>query len=421
MPMSNAYVVAAKTRIPRLPRDWVERKRLSRALDDALQSTLVLISAPAGYGKSTLLAEALRGKERTIGWVTLDSGDNIPASFWTCLATAFRARAPEKCRALLDVLMSPEPPPDAWVLAAVLDAIGDREDDFVLVLDDYHLISFRPIHEAMGFLVEHVPPQVHIVIAGRADPPMPLSRWRAKGMLTELRADDLGFSREEAEVFFRVGTGIAIGEGDLAILQSRTEGWIVGLKLAAFSLKGKTDLPGAIAAFSGSNRYVLDYLAEEALDRQPPETRNFLLETSILKRLCGPLCDAVTGQSDGRSMLAGLESANLFISPMDDERNWYRYHPLFASLLRTVLSREGPEAVTRLHLRAGSWYEASDSPEEAVDHFLEGGGFQPAIDVLERVAHLMLGQGRAADLLSYHARIPAESLRMSPWLCIAFA
>ena len=421
MPISNAYVVAAKTRMPRLPRDWVERKRLSRALIDALQSTLVLISAPAGYGKSTLLAETLRGRERTVGWVTLDSGDNSPVDFWTCLAAAFSARAPGKCLKLLEVLMSPEPPPDMWVLAALLDAIGDREDDFVLVLDDYHLIESRSIHEAVGFLVEHVPPQVHLVIAGRTDPPMPLSRWRAKGMLTELRAGDLGFSREEAEVFFKTVTGIPICEGDLASLQSRTEGWIVGLKLAALSLKGKADITGAITAFSGSNRYVLDYLAEEALDRQPPETRKFLLETSILKRLCGPPCDAVTGRSDGRSILAGLESVNLFISPMDDERNWYRYHHLFASLLRNALSKEGPETVKRLHLRAGSWYETSDSPEEAVDHFLEGGGFQRAIDVLEKIAHLMLGQGRAASLLRYHARIPAENLRMSPWLCICFA
>jgi LuxR family maltose regulon positive regulatory protein len=420
MPIPNAYLLSAKTRMPRLPRDWVERKRLSRALNDALQNTLVLISAPAGYGKSTLLAETLSGRAQTVGWVSLDSGDNSPVDFWTGLATALRAIAPEKCNKLLKVLVSPEPPPDTWVLTTLLDAIGDREDDLVLVLDDYHLIDSRTVHDAVSFMVEHVPPHVHLVIAGRADPPMPLSRWRAKGMLTELRAGDLGFTREEAEAFFRTGTDIPLSGGDIAILGSRTEGWIVGLKLAALSLKGKTDVSSAISAFSGSNRYVLDYLAEEALDRQPPETRKFLLETSILKRLCGPLCDAVTGRGDGRSLLAGLESANLFISPLDDERTWYRYHHLFASLLRNTLSKEGPETVKHLHLRAGSWYETSDSPEEAVDHFLEGGGFQRAIDVLEKIAHLMLGQGRAAGLLSYHARIPAESLRMSPWLCIGF-
>ncbi|MGA2478118.1 MAG: LuxR C-terminal-related transcriptional regulator [Spirochaetia bacterium] len=407
--------------MPRLPRDWVERPRLSRALIDALQNTLVLISAPAGYGKSTLLAETLRGRERSVGWVSLDSADNNLTDFWTCLAAALRVIAPTKCTTLLEVLASPDPPPNAWVRAALLDAIGNRGDGFILVLDDYHLIESRSVHEAVAFLVEHVPSDVHLVISGRADPPMPLSRWRANGMLAELRAGELEFTRQEAEAFFRSGTGIPLSDVDLAILESRTEGWIVGLKMAALSLKGKADISGAIAAFSGSNRYILDYLVEEALDRQPSEIHSFLLETSVLKRLCGPLCDTVTGRSDGASMLARLESVNLFIIPLDDERNWYRYHHLFASLLRNALSREGREAVKRLHLRAGSWYETSDSPGEAVDHFLEGGGFPQAIDVLERVAQLMLGQSQAAGLLGYHARIPPESLRKSPWLCLCFA
>jgi len=420
MPMQNATLLSAKTRMPRLPRDWVERERLSRALDDALQSALVVVSAPAGYGKSTFLAEALRGRERSVGWVSLDAGDNAPSEFWTGLATALRPIAPEKCGKLIEVLASPEPPPDRWVVAALLEAIGERKD-VILALDDYHLIESRAIHEAVSFLVEHLPPNAHLVIAGRADPPMPLSRWRAKGMMAELRAADLGFTREEAEGYFRAATELRLSEADLEVLESRTEGWIAGLKMAALSLKAKQDVSGAIAAFSGSNRYILDYLVEEALDRQPKETRAFLLETSILDRLCGPLCDAVTGRSGGQSMLEGLESANLFITPLDDERKWYRYHRLFASLLVNALSREDRDAAGRLHLRAGSWYEASGALEEAADHFIEGRDFPRAIDALESIAHHLLGRSRASVLVGYHARIPEESLRGSPWLCTCFA
>jgi LuxR family maltose regulon positive regulatory protein len=417
--VGNDYLLAAKTCMPRLPRDWVERTRLSRLVEEALRSALTLVSAPAGYGKSTLLSETLHDRS-SVGWVSLEAGDNSPASFWTYIAAALRETAPQKCDNLLEVLRSPQAPPDGWVLAALLDAIGDS-DGLVLVLDDYHRIESRSIHEAVCFLVEHLPPNAHLVIAGRSDPPLPLARWRAKGILAEIRASDLGFTREEAGAFFSAGAGMPLSEKDLETLERKTEGWIVGLKMASLSLRGKADVSAAIDAFSGSNRFILDYLAEEALDRQPPETRRFLLETSIAERLCGPLCDAVTGRADGQSMLARLEAENLFISPLDEERNWYRYHHLFASILGNVLAKEGPEAVNRLHLRAGAWYEESGFIQEAVDHYLNGGAFKRAIDVLEKTAHLMLGQSRANDLMGYGERIPTEYLVHSPWLCITFA
>ena len=416
----ESRLLAAKTRPPRLPLDWVARGRLSDGLKDALRCTLVLISAPAGYGKSTLIAETLSGG-MPAGWVSLDAVDNSPADFWTCITAALDGVKPGVCRRILDALLSPDPPPDKWVMTALLNALGAIQGDFALVLDDYHLIESKQIHEAVGFLVESLPACMHIVICSREDPPLPLARWRAKGIMAEIRAADLGFTSEEASAFFETSAGMAIRGDELELLESRTEGWIVGLKMAALSLKGKKDVSGAIRAFSGSNRYVLDFLAQEVLDRQPPEVRRFLLETSILDRLCGPLCDAVTGRGDGQSMLARLESANLFITALDDERGWYRYHQLFASILRNELAKAEPGQSNLLHLRAGEWHEKEHAGDKAVDHYLAAGEARRAIDVLEASAHLMLGQSRAMELLAPLKRLPAEDMRRSPWLCVCMA
>jgi LuxR family maltose regulon positive regulatory protein len=421
MAFAESQLLVTKTRLPQLPPDWVARPRLSGKLNEALRHKLVLISAPAGYGKTTLLSETLHGLKKPVGWVSLDSSDNNPAIFWTYLVTALQNIMPGVCQPLLNTLQSPESPPASWLLTAFINSISSHEGDFILVLDDYHTIESPAIHEAVSFIVEHAPPQFHLVIASRIDPPLPLARWRVRGELAEIRADDLGFNLGEASELLTRVTGIGLSETDLTTLENRTEGWIAGLKMAALSLQGKRDISGYINAFSGSNRYILDYLAEEVLSQQPPGIKQFLLETSILERLCGPLCDAVTGCSDSQSVLVRLESSNLFITPLDDERRWYRYHQLFAIILHNQLVLSEPRQINRLHKRASIWYEKEGLTGEAIDHSLKGDDAERAVDILENEAPLMLGQSQAAKLLDYLPRIPQTLILSSPWLCTAFA
>jgi LuxR family maltose regulon positive regulatory protein len=421
MAFLKPQLLITKNHLPQLPLNLVARPRLSRKLNEAMRHRVALLSAPAGYGKTTLLTETLRESKKPVGWVSLDTSDNNPGSFWTYVIGALQNVEPGMCQPILNALQSPDPPPTNWLLAALINSISSHEDDFALILDDYHAIESQTIHEGVSFVVEHLPPQVHLVIASRVDPPLPLARWRARGEIAEIRANDLGFSIEEAAAFFKKIAGITLNEQDLATLESRTEGWIAGLKMAAFSLTGKKDISGSIKAFSGSNRYILDYFADEVLNRQPPHVRQFLVETSILERLSGPLCDAVTERSDSQSMLVQLESANLFISPLDDERRWYRYHQLFAAILRSLLAKSASELVRELHRRASTWYEKEGLTEEAIDHSLLGSDAERVVGLLENAAPFMLGQGQAAKLLDYLARIPEPLIKRSPWLCVGFA
>ncbi len=417
----SAQLLVTKTHVPQLPFGFVGRPRLSRRLNEAMRHGVVLLSAPAGYGKTTLLAGALQEFKKPVAWVSLDAGDNDPGSFWMYVISALQTIEPQMGRPILDALRSPEPPPTSWLLTALVNALGNRDDDFALVLDDYQAIESPAIHDGVGFIGEHLPPYLRLIIAGRVDPPLPLARWRARGALAEIRAEDLAFTIEEAAAFFQSATGRVLDEQDLATLESRTEGWIAGLKMAALSLRGKQDIAARIRAFSGANRYILDYLAEEVLSRQSPRVRQFLLDTSVLERLSGPLCDAVTEQSDSQSVLVQLESANFFISPLDDERRWYRYHPLFTDVLHNQLTTSDPERGRWLHRRASSWLEREGLPEEAIDHSLLSGDGERAVSLLEQVAPHMLGQGQAARLLRYPSRIPESLLLGSPWLCLGFA
>ena len=270
-------LLVTKTRIPQLPRDWVARPRLSAKLVEELWHKLVLISAPAGYGKTTLVIEALRDFKKPVGWVSLDASDNMPGNFWTYFITALQSVIPGVCQPALNTLQSPQSPPKEWLITAIINSISTYDREFVLVLDDYHTIESKSIHEALSFFVENMPPHCHLVIASRIDPPLPLARWRVKGEMAELRADDLGFTIEEASSYLKNMVGIPISEQDLAILENRTEGWVAGLKMAALSLRGKKDISGYISAFSGSNRYILDYLSEEILNQQPSSIEQFLL------------------------------------------------------------------------------------------------------------------------------------------------
>ena len=349
---------------PRSPRDLVPRPRLRDSLVRGTASKLILVSAPAGFGKSTLLAQwlddwldaepAADATERAAAWLSLDRDDNDPASFWTYVIVALRTAVPGIGGSALGLLEAPQPALIQTVLTTLLNDLGALERDAVLVLDDYHVIESREVHEGMAFLIDHLPPRLHLVIASRADPALPLARLRARGELAETRAAELRFTPDEAAAYLNGLMGLRLTAGDVAVLEGRTEGWIAALQLAALSMQGRDDTAGFIAGFAGDDRYILDFLVEEVLQRQPARIQAFLLQTSVLGRLSGPLCDAVTGQGDGKATLEALDRGNLFLVPLDDRRRWYRYHHLFADVLHARLLDEQPGDLPELHRRASS-------------------------------------------------------------------
>src|SRR5215468_3969556 len=333
-------ILATKLYVPPRRPNLVLRPRLIDRLNEGLHRKLTLISAPAGFGKTTLVSEWLAGCARPAAWLSLDEGDNDPARFLTYLIAALQTIAPTLGKGVVGALQSPLPPLAEPILTTVLnDITASIADPFVLVLDDYHLIDARLVDHALTFLLDHLPPQMHLVIATREDPPLPLARLRASGQLTELRAADLRFTPAEAADFLTQAMGLSLSADDVAALEARTEGWIAGLQLAAISLQGRHDTASFIASFTGSHHFVMDYLVEEVLHQQPEHIQSFLLRTSILDRLCGPLCDAVVRDPavSGQATLEYLDRANLFLVPLDHERRWYRYHHLFAELLRQRL------------------------------------------------------------------------------------
>ncbi|HYN89020.1 MAG TPA: hypothetical protein VER55_10840, partial [Ardenticatenaceae bacterium] len=342
------------------------------------------------------------------------------ARFLTYLVAALRTVAPPIGAGLLEALHSPQPPPTEALLTALLNELAALPDQLVLVLDDYHLIDARPVDEALAFLVEHLPPSLHLVIATREDPQLPLARLRARGQLAELRAADLRFVPSEAAEFLEGVMELSLPAEDIAALEIRTEGWIAGLQLAALSMRGREDLFGFVRAFAGDNRYVVDYLVEEVLQRQPEPIRGFLLQTSILDRLSGPLCDAVTGQEDGRGMLEALERGNLFVVPLDDERRWYRYHHLFADVLRARLMEEQPDRAPTLHRRASEWYERNGSPTDAIRHALAAEDFEQAAGLVELAVLEMLGSSQET-LYRWLMALPDEVVRARPVLSVYYA
>src|ERR687894_821876 len=359
-------ILATKLYVPPPQSRVVLRTRLTERLDEGLHRRLTLISAPAGFGKTTLLSEWLASCERPAVWLSLDEGDNDPTRFLAYLVAALRTVATDIGEGVLGGLQSPQPPPTETILTALLNEINAIPDDFVVVLDDYHLIDARPIDDALAFLLEHLPPRMHLVVATREDPHLPLSRLRVRGQMSELRAAYLRFTPSEAAEFLVGVMGLSLSAEDIAALEDRTEGWIAGLQLAALSMRGREDVAGFIRAFAGDNRYVVDYLVEEVLQRQPERVRSFLLQTSVLERLSGPLCDAVTDQEEGRGMLGALKRGNFFVVPLDDKRQWYRYHQLFADVLRAHLLDEQPTRVPDLHRRASAWYERHGEPDEVI-------------------------------------------------------
>ena len=344
-------LLETKLYVPRSRRGLVPRPRLTERLDRGAASKLVLVSAPAGFGKTTLLTEWLAARpaapadERLAAWLSLDRADNDPATFWTYVIAALRTVASGVGESTLALLDAPQPPPIETVLTTLLNDLSAVAREIVLVLDDYHVIDAPEVQDGMAFLLDHLPPQLHVVIASRADPALPLARWRARGELAEIRAAELRFTADEAAAYLNGMMGLQLTARDVAALEGRTEGWIAALQLAALSMQGRDDVAGFIAGFAGDDRYVVDYLAEEVLARQSDRVQAFLLQTSILGRLSGPLCDAVTGQGGGTGMLEALDRGNLFLVPLDDRRRWYRYHHLFADVLQARLLDEQPGQV----------------------------------------------------------------------------
>ncbi len=380
-----APILATKLYIPPPRAKIVLRPRLIERLNEGLSSgrKLTLVSASAGFGKTTLVSEWIASCGRPVAWLSLDEGDNEPTLFLTYLIAALQTIMANIGEGVLGALQSPQPPPIESILTALINEITTIPDNFIIVLDDYHIIDSKPVDNALAFLLEHLPPQMHLVIATREDPPLPLARLRVRSQLTELRAADLRFTPLESAEFLNQMMGLNLSAEDVAALDKRTEGWIAGLQLAALSMQGRSDAASFIKSFTGSHHFILDYLVEEVLQRQPEHVRNFLLQTAILDRLSSPLCDAVTGQEDGREMLETLERGNLFVIPLDDQRQWYRYHHLFAEVLQAHLREVQPDRVSMLHLRASAWYEQNGLRSEAIRHALSAKDFEHAADLIE--------------------------------------
>jgi LuxR family maltose regulon positive regulatory protein len=413
-------LVRTKLFVPQVRRGLVPRPRLTERLSRTRQPRLTLVSAPPGFGKTTLLAAWLAADataERPAAWVSLEESEREPGSFWTYVVTALDAAAPGVGAGALALLQTGNPPMQT-VLTTVLNELGALPSGLDLVLDDYHLADGPAIAADMTYLLEHLPAYVHLVISTRADPALPLARLRARGELVEVRAADLRFTLDEVAAYLNEVIGLDLQAADIAALEGRTEGWIAALQLAALSLQGRDDVAGFIAGFAGDDRYVVDYLVEEVLGRQSDAVRDFLLQTSVLDRLSGSLCDAVTQGKNSRAMLDLLDRSNLFVVPLDDSRQWYRYHHLFADVLRTHLVEERPGEVADLHRRACNWYDAAGEPVPAVRHALAAGDVEHAADLVERAILGLLRDRREATARRWLDDLPREVVAARPVLAV---
>lgn len=418
-------LLATKLYIPAPRPNRVPRPRLTGRLEAGVEGALTLISAPAGFGKSTLLSDWIHEGGRKVAWVSLDEGDSDPVRFLCYAVTALANVRPglgDGAIAALREAQSAEPEVLEPILTGLLNEIHRLSEDLILVLDDYHAVESPGVQEAVQLILDRMPQDLHLVLSTRVDPPLHLSRLRARGQLTELRAKDLRFTPEEAAGFLNQAMGLGLSAQDVEALEERTEGWAVGLQMAALSLQGRRDVGGFIEQFTGSHRFVLDYLTDEVLSRQRQGVRDFLLHTSILSRLSGPLADAVTGRDDGQTVLEELDAANLFLIPLDDTRTWYRYHHLFGTLLSHQLERKaGRAGVAALHEKASAWYAANGHPEDALEHALAAGAFDRAVAIVEENALPRLMRGDVGAPLRWVRSLPAEKVRTRPRLAMGQA
>ncbi len=436
----SSPILVTKLFIPTTRPEIVPRPRLIKRLNSGLHRKLTLISAPAGFGKTTLVTEwldNLRGDTQQedptinrIAWLSLDDGDNDPTRFLTYFVAALNQIEGIEAtlgKGSLDMLQSPQPPTTEAVLTPLINEITAIPDQVFLVLDDYHLIDAQPVHDTLNFLLENLPSHLHLVIATREDPLLPLSRLRAREQLTELRAADLRFSSTEAAEFLNHIMGLTLSKEDIASLEIRTEGWIAGLQLAALALQGtissqgQADISKLIQSFTGTNRLVLDYLIEEVLSQQSEDIQTFLLQTALLERLNSSLCNTLTGSGNSQAILEMLDRANLFIVPLDNERRWYRYHHLFADLLRQRLSHIQPEQVDTLHQRASEWYEQHGFMDDAIEHVLVIEDFDRAAYLIDQHADTLWQHGEHRKLPRLLDKVPIELIYFKPQLCVFHA
>ncbi|MEQ9031974.1 MAG: hypothetical protein RLP44_24875, partial [Aggregatilineales bacterium] len=395
-------------------------------LNAGLRGKLTLISAPAGFGKTTLVTEWINSDDLQVTWMSLDEGDSDPICFLTYIVAALQTIEPEIGKDILNLLESPQPPPIASLLTPLLNELAAVPHEFVLVLDDYHVLDSQEIDTALAFLIDNQPPQMHLVITSREDPGLPLSRLRVRGQLNEIRAADLRFTPDEAAEFLNNAMGLSLAPEDVAALERRTEGWIAGLQLAAISMQGQTDVGQFIQSFTGSHHFVLDYLIEEVLTRQPPHIQDFLLKTSILERLCGPLCVAILqDDEDALATLEHIRQANLFLIPLDNERKWFRYHHLFADLLRQRLLRDSTdfslEDVKQFHTRASIWYETNGLEIAAFQHAIASDDIERAERLIESQGTPMYLRGIVKPILQWLESLPQQTLDQHPSLWFAYA
>ncbi len=417
--MSSPLLVT-KLYVPRPRAGAIARPRLVARLDEGLRGGLTVISAPAGFGKTTLVSEWVAHAERDIAWLSLDEGDGDPGRFLAYLGAALQTARPGLDTSIARGQQTSRPPPVEQALTMLLNEIAASPDPLLLVLDDYHLVDSAAVDEALTFFLDHLPANLHLAITTREDPRLPLPRLRARGRLTELRAADLRFTVDEAAAFLNDAMGLDLSPSDVAALETRIEGWIAGLQLAALSMQGRDDVTGFIQRFASGNRYIVDYLVEEVLERQPEPIREFLLQTSILDRLNGSLCDAVTGRDDSRKLLDRLDRGNLFIMPLDDGREWSRYHHLFAEVLRSY-AMDDAGLSSRLHRRASEWFERHGPLEDAIRHAFAAGDHARAADLVETAAPGMQRARLEPSLLAWLRMLPDDFVRARPVLSNLFA
>ena len=432
-------ILTTKLFIPPPRPKIVSRPHLIERLNEGLHRKMTLITAPAGYGKTTMLSEWIPQSERCVAWISLDDGDNDPVRFWAYFVAALQMLDAEIGRNALALMQTPMLPPMETILTSLLKEIAAFPDDFALVLDDYHVIDARAvddstaIDQALAFLLEHFPPHMHLVLASREDPNLPLSRLRARDQLTEIRAADLRLTPGEAGTFLNQVMNLELSDEQVAALETRTEGWIAGLQLAALAIQGtlalqgtrsmrrREDVHGFIETFAGDNRYIVDYLVEEVLQHQSEHVRSFLLQTSILNWLSGPLCDAVTDQQGGNGLLDALERGNLFVAALDDKRHWFRYHHLFADLLHVRLMEEQADQVPALHRRASEWYEHNGFEIEAFKHAAAANDIERAERLIEGKGMPLQFRGAGAPVLNWLELLPKTALDARPSLWVTYA
>ncbi len=414
-------LLQTKLYVPRLRPSLVPRPHLIKKLNTGLHRKLTLISAPAGFGKTTLVSEWIAEGERPFSWLSLDARDSELTRFLTYLIAALQTHRPSLGKRALRMLESPQMPASEAILTTLLNEITAVTQEFALVLDDYHMVDAPTIDQALTFLLDHLPPQMHLVITTREDPPLPLSRLRVRGHLSEIRAADLRFTGEETAVFLKQVTSLDFSAAEITALEKRTEGWIAGLQLAALSLQDRADAHSFIAAFAGDDRYILDYLVDEVLHRQPAPIRHFLIQTSILNRLSGSLCDFVTDQDESSVLLETLERNNLFVIPLDNTRHWYRYHHLFADVLQAHLLKDAPEEIVVLHKRASAWCEKNGLTADAIHHAFAATDFERAARIIELAWADMDRSRQAATWLDWANKLPDELVCTRPVLCLGLA